>query len=60
MIERAKRRGEVAADIDPEIIADLLSSFAWIHLLTSRLEAGEEELTSVVRAIMHGIKKGYA
>jgi AcrR family transcriptional regulator len=60
MIERARARGEVAAAIDPEIVADLLSSFAWAHLLTGRLEAGEEELRAVVRAIVHGIKKGDA
>lgn len=60
MIERARARGEVAADVDPEIIADLLSSFAWIHLLTGRLETGEEKLRAVARAIVHGIKKGGA
>ncbi len=40
-----------------EIVADLLSSFAWIHLLTGRLEASEKELRTVVRLIVQGIKK---
>ncbi len=57
MIERARTRGEVAAEVDPAIVADLLSSFAWGHLLTGRLEAGEEELSAVVRAIVGGIRK---
>lgn len=57
MIERAKARGEVAADVDAAIIADLVSSFAWGHLLTGRLEANEEELRKVASAIVHGIEK---
>jgi AcrR family transcriptional regulator len=60
MIERAKARGEVAADIDPEIVAELLSAFAWGRLLTGRLEASEEQLTAVARAVMHGVRRGGA
>ena len=61
MIERAKTRGEVAADVDPAIVADLVSSFAWTHLLTGRLDAGEQELRQAARLITHGVmKKGGA
>jgi len=61
MIERAKTRGEVAADVDPAIVADLVSSFAWTHLLTGRLDAGEQELRQAARLIIHGVmKKGGA
>jgi AcrR family transcriptional regulator len=57
MIERAKARGEVANDVNPAIVADLLSSFAWGHLLTGRLDAGKDEPRAVARAIVHGIRK---
>lgn len=57
MIERARARGEVPDDVDPAVVADILSSFAWGHLLTDRLDAGEEELTAVAHAIVHGIRK---
>ncbi|RWE41718.1 MAG: TetR/AcrR family transcriptional regulator, partial [Mesorhizobium sp.] len=29
IIERAKARGEIASDIDPAVVADLLASYAW-------------------------------
>ncbi|OQM75458.1 TetR/AcrR family transcriptional regulator [Manganibacter manganicus] len=57
MIERAKARGEVAADADPATIADLVSSFAWSHLLTGRLDANETKLKAVARLIAQGIEK---
>ena len=61
MVERAVARGEVAAGVDPAIIADLVSSFAWVHLLTGRLDVNEEEIRAAARAITHGImKKGGA
>jgi AcrR family transcriptional regulator len=56
MIERAKARGEVADDVDPAVVADLLSSFAWSHLLTGRLDADERELRAVAAAILDGIR----
>jgi AcrR family transcriptional regulator len=58
MIERAKARGEVADDIDPAVVADLVSSFAWVHLLTDRLDVDERELRAAASAIVHGIEKG--
>ncbi|MGN6304653.1 MAG: TetR/AcrR family transcriptional regulator [Mesorhizobium sp.] len=57
MIERAKARGEVAADADPTTIADLVSSFAWSRLLTGRLDTGEKELRAVARIIAQGMKE---
>ncbi|MDX8523052.1 TetR/AcrR family transcriptional regulator [Mesorhizobium sp. MSK_1335] len=55
MIERAKARGEVAADIDAEIVADLIASFAWRHLLTKRLDEDEAAIRAAVRYITRGI-----
>lgn len=57
MIERAKVRGQVAADTDPAMIADLVSSFAWSRLLTDRLDTDEKELRAVARIIAQGIKE---
>jgi AcrR family transcriptional regulator len=55
MIERAKARGEVAADVDPTLVADLIASFAWTHLLTNRLEEDDATLRAAVRYITKGI-----
>lgn len=55
MIERAKARGEVADDVDAEIVADLIASFAWRHLLTNRLDENETAIRTAVRYVMRGI-----
>ena len=55
MIDRAKARGEVAADIDAEIAADLIASFAWRHLLTDRLDEDEATIRTAVRYVTRGI-----
>lgn len=55
MIERAKARGEVAADVDPTLVADLIASFAWTHLLTNRLDEDEATIRTAVRYVIRGI-----
>ncbi|KUM25236.1 TetR family transcriptional regulator [Mesorhizobium loti] len=55
MIERAKARGEVAADIDAELVADLVASFAWTHLLTNRLDEDEATIRTAVRYVVQGV-----
>ena len=55
IIERAKARGEVAADIDAAVVADLVASYAWRHLLTNRLEEPETTIRTVVRYLLQGI-----
>ena len=55
MVRAAQERGEVAADVDPEVVADLLSSYAWSHLLTDRLDEDEATIRKAVRAIVRGI-----
>jgi AcrR family transcriptional regulator len=57
MIERAKARGEVAADVDPTLVADLIASFAWTHLLTNRLDEDEVTIRAAVRYVMRGINR---
>lgn len=55
IIERAKARGEIASDIDPAVVADLLASYAWRHLLTNRLDEPEATIRKVVRYLLQGI-----
>ncbi|MBN9547577.1 MAG: TetR/AcrR family transcriptional regulator [Alphaproteobacteria bacterium] len=55
MIERAKARGEVAADTDAAIVADLIASYAWRHLLTNRLDEDEATIRTAVRYVVRGI-----
>ncbi|RUX27508.1 TetR/AcrR family transcriptional regulator [Mesorhizobium sp. M2A.F.Ca.ET.042.01.1.1] len=55
IIERAKARGEVAADVDAGIVADLIASYAWRHLLTGRLDEDDAAIRAAVGYITRGI-----
>lgn len=55
LVERAKARGEVAGDVDPMQVADMVSSYAWVRLLTGRLDEDEDKLRAAIRVIVHGI-----
>jgi AcrR family transcriptional regulator len=55
VIARARARGEVAPDVDAELVADLIASFAWTHLLTNRLDEDEATLRAAVRYVISGI-----
>ena len=55
IVERAKTRGEVVADVDAEIVADLIASYAWRHLLTNRLDEDEATIRAAVRYVVRGI-----
>ncbi|SMD17311.1 TetR/AcrR family transcriptional regulator [Rhizobium sp. RU36D] len=57
MLVRAKERGEIRADVDVELITEMLSSFAWARLLTGRLDCREEDIAKLVDAILSGIAK---
>ncbi len=54
IVERARANGEVHPDVDPAAVADMLSGYAWIHLLTGRLDEGDETIRSVVAIIARG------
>lgn len=56
LVERAKLRGEVADNVDATQVADLVSSYAWIHLLTGRLDESPDKLRAAIHAIVRGIK----
>lgn len=55
IVERAKARGEIAADVDPTIVADMLSGYAWIHLLTGRLDEPDDTIRAAMRFIAQGV-----
>jgi len=55
IIERAIARGEARADVDPRIVADLVSSYAWTHLLTDRLGEDDGTLRAAIRYVVRGI-----
>ena len=57
IIERAKVRGEVAADVDAALVADLVASYAWKHLLTNRLDEDEVTIRATVRYVISGISR---
>jgi AcrR family transcriptional regulator len=58
MIERAKARGEVAPGVEPTLIADLLASYAWVHLLTGRIDESEADIRKAVSVILRGVAPG--
>jgi AcrR family transcriptional regulator len=55
MIIRARERGEVAVDADPLVVADIVSSYAWLHLLTGRIEEDDITLRTAIRTIVRGV-----
>ncbi|TGP53945.1 TetR/AcrR family transcriptional regulator [bacterium M00.F.Ca.ET.230.01.1.1] len=57
MIERAKARGEVAANVDAGIVADLVAAYAWRHLLSNRLDEDEAAIRAAVRYVVRGIAR---
>lgn len=56
MFERAIARGELRADADPAIAAEMIAAFAWSRLLTGRLEADEAEIRPIVRQLLGGMR----
>jgi len=58
MIERAKARGEVAADVESTLIADLVASYAWVHLLTGRIDESKADIRKAVSVILRGVAPG--
>lgn len=54
IVERAQARGELHPDVDPAMVADMLSGYAWIHLLTGRLDEDDETIRGVATIIARG------
>jgi AcrR family transcriptional regulator len=55
LIDRAKARGEVRAEVNSLAASDLLSSYAWKLLLTGRLEGMEREVEAVAAIMARGM-----
>lgn len=55
MVEGARARGEVGANVDPLQVADFVAAYAWTHLLTGRLNESEADTRAAVSTLVHGI-----
>ena len=56
IFRRAMARGEIRADVDPVLAAEMVASFARGRLLTGQLELGPEERDACARQIVRGLK----
>lgn len=54
MIDRAKARGEVSAEVNGTLIVDLIVSFAWHQLLLGRVAESMGAIEGVVDGILMG------
>jgi AcrR family transcriptional regulator len=55
IFERGVARGELAADIDTGLAADMLAGFAWHRLLSGRLIADPDEMRQAARQLVRGL-----
>lgn len=55
IFRRGIARGELAADIDVGLCADLLAGFIWKRLLIGQLERDPEQLRRVARQMVRGL-----
>lgn len=55
IFERGVARGELAADIDTGLAADMLAGFAWHRLLTGRLISDPVEMRQAARQLVRGL-----
>lgn len=56
IMEKAIARGEISPETDPTVVADLIASYAWVHLLTGRLDEDEATTKRAIHAIVNGIR----
>lgn len=54
MIARAQQRGEIRAEIDPELAAQLIIAYARARLLADQLDDDDESIRRVVRHLLGG------
>ena len=57
LIERAGTRGELAEGVDPLVVSELLSAYAWQVTLTGRQPPPRSEIERVVRHILGPVAK---
>ena len=58
IVDRAKARGEIPADVDGAIVIEMLAGFAWHRLLTGRLEDSGRDIEAIVALVMAAVKRG--
>lgn len=58
IVGNAITRGEIPASVDAEMVADLVASYAWVHLLTGRLDEEDATLRKAVSYIVRGAAAG--
>lgn len=58
LVERAQARGEARKEIEPTIVADLAASYAWVHLLTGRVDESDDAIRSAVQYLVRGVGPG--
>lgn len=58
IFQRGVARGELSADIDVGLCADMLAGFIWQRLLTGRIERDPDQLRQVARQMVRGLKAG--
>ena len=56
IFQRGIDRGELAADIDVGLCADMLAGFIWQRLLTGRIERDPTQLRQVARQMVRGLR----
>ena len=54
IVDRAKARGEIGADVDGNLIIDMIVSFAWHQLLLGRIGEAMKSIEGVVDGILMG------
>lgn len=54
IVDRAKARGEVGAEVDGELIVDMIVSFAWHQLLIGRVDEAMKVIDGVVDGVLMG------
>lgn len=54
LLSRARARGDLRPDARPELVADMVQSFAWGRLLTDRIDPPPEEIAAFVRQVLEG------
>jgi AcrR family transcriptional regulator len=55
IFRRGIARGELSADIDVGLCADLLAGFIWQRLLTGRIERDPDQLRQLARQMVRGL-----
>lgn len=55
IFQRGIDRGELSADIDVGLCADMLAGFIWQRLLTGRIERDPQQLRQIARQMVRGL-----